>query len=69
MRNNLGKIRRMSGGMPQKELAENAGVTRQTIVAIENGKCNPSVKLALRLARVLAVRVEDLFVLTEEDHE
>jgi putative transcriptional regulator len=69
MRNNLGEIRRMSGGMTQKELAEGAGVTRQTIIAIENGRHNPSVKLALKLARLLAVRVEDLFALTEEDYE
>jgi len=59
----------MSGGMTQRELAERAGVTRQTIIAIENGNYNPSVKLALKLARALAVRVEDLFALTGEDYE
>jgi len=69
LRNNLGEIRRMSGGMTQRELAERAGVTRQTIIAIENGNYNPSVKLALKLARALAVRVEDLFALTGEDYE
>lgn len=57
----------MAGGMTQEELARTAGVSRQTIVAVERGRYNPSVKLALKLARALLVRVEDLFELTEED--
>ena len=57
----------MAGGMTQEELACTAGVSRQTIVAVERGRYSPSVKLALKLARALLVRVEDLFELTEED--
>ncbi len=57
----------MAGGMTQEELARTAGVSRQTIVAVERGRYNPSVKLALKLARALLVRVGDLFELTEED--
>jgi len=53
--------------MTQQDLAGLAGVSRQTIVAVERGRYNPSVKLALKLARALLVRVEDLFELTEED--
>ena len=53
--------------MTQEELARNVGVSRQTIIAVERGRYNPSVKLALKLARLLLVRVEDLFELTEED--
>ena len=47
----------------QQELAERIGVTRQTILSIEKGKYTPSVALALQLAVVLGVRVEDLFQL------
>ena len=69
MRNLLAVKRRMTGGMTQEELARTAGVSRQTIVAVERGRYNPSVKLALKLARALLVQVEDLFELTEEDDE
>ena len=67
MRNLLTEKRRAAGGMTQEELARNVGVSRQTIIAVERGRYNPSVKLALKLARALLVRVEDLFELTEED--
>lgn len=68
MRNLLAVKRRMTGGMTQEELARCVGVSRQTIVAVERGRYNPSVKLALKLARALLVRVEELFELTEEDN-
>jgi putative transcriptional regulator len=56
--------------MTQQELARRAGVTRQTILSIEKNKFRPSVELALRLARVFEVKVEDLFELAgEEDGE
>lgn len=48
-------------------LAERTGVTRQTIFAIEKGTFNPSVKLALKMARVFGVPVEDIFALEEGD--
>ncbi|MCD6283528.1 helix-turn-helix transcriptional regulator [bacterium] len=67
MRSHLAERRRMAGGMTQQDLAGLAGVSRQTIVAVERGRYNPSVKLALKLARALLVRVEDIFELTEED--
>lgn len=63
----MAERRRMAGGMTQQDLAGLAGVSRQTIVAVERGRYNPSVKLALKLARALLVRVEDIFELTEED--
>lgn len=47
--------------MTQQELAARAGVSRQTIHSIETGRCIPSVGLALRLARILGVAVEQLF--------
>lgn len=47
--------------MTQEELATRAGVTRQTVIAIEAGKYNPSLLLAFRLARALDVPITDLF--------
>jgi putative transcriptional regulator len=55
------KIRRVLADLTQEDLAQQAGVTRQTVLAIEKGNYAPSVVLALRLARVLKCTVEDLF--------
>lgn len=63
--NNLRRHRLASDGMTQQELADLAGVTRQTIHSIEKGRYNPSVALALRLSRVFGVTVEDIFRLEE----
>jgi putative transcriptional regulator len=52
--------------LTQQELADRVGVTRQTILAIERGRYNPSVGLALRLAAVFGVPVEVLFSLDGE---
>ncbi len=51
----------MLDGMTQQELAERVGVTRQTILSIEGGRYNPSVGLALLLADVFGVPVDQLF--------
>ena len=70
IRNALRRHRLMADGMTQQDLADRVGVTRQTILSIEKGRYNPSVGLALRLARVFGVPVEELFALEEgEDHE
>jgi putative transcriptional regulator len=53
--------------MTQADLAERVGVTRQTIHSIETGKYNPSIELALRLARALGLAVEDLFELDDQE--
>ena len=47
--------------MTQKDLAAHVGVTRQTILAIENGKYAPTLELAFRIARHFGVGVEDVF--------
>lgn len=52
--------------MTQENLAKAVGVSRQTIIALERGKYNPSVKLALRLAVMLKAKVEELFILEKE---
>ncbi|WP_366838948.1 substrate-binding domain-containing protein [Nostoc sp. LPT] len=64
--NNLKAIRNRLG-MSQQELANIAGVTRQSIGAVETGQCAPSVTISLRLAKALGCKVEDLFWLKEED--
>ncbi len=63
--NHLKKHRLLAGGMTQQELAERVGVSRQTILSIEKGRYNPTIGLALRLAAVFEVAVEDLFSLEE----
>lgn len=48
-------------GLTQGELASKCGVRRETIVNLERGKYNPSLKLALKICTVLQARVEDIF--------
>jgi putative transcriptional regulator len=67
MENKVRYYRFMNNEMTQQELADRAGVARQTIIAIEKGAFNPSVKLALKLARIFGVAVEELFSLDEKD--
>ena len=57
---------REKAGYKQNELAEMVGARRETIVHLENGKYNPSLKLAMDIAKVFGVPVEELFVFTEE---
>ena len=59
-------FRFINGEMSQAELADRAGVSRQTIGAIEGGDYSPSVWLAIRLSRILGVTVEELFISGEE---
>ncbi len=61
MRNHIKELR-MGLGMTQEQLAERAGVRRETIVFLEQGKYNPSLKLAHDIAAVLKTRLDDLFV-------
>lgn len=66
LKNNLKTFRFMNGQMTQQELAEKVSVTRQTIYAIESGKFNPSVKLALLIAMTFHASVEEIFYLEGE---
>jgi len=59
--NNVRRLRFDNGEMTQQQLADRAGVTRQTIIAIEAGKYAPSLPLAFRIARAFGVGVEDVF--------
>ena len=53
--------------MTQEKLARRVGVTRQTIIAIENGRYLPSLKLAFKLAKTFNVKIEDLFEYDESE--
>lgn len=59
--NNIRKLRFMTNEMTQQELADRTGVTRQTMVAIENGKYSPTLDLAFRIARVFNVPLNEVF--------
>jgi len=67
MKNRMKEFRFKNGEMTQDNIARMAGVSRQTIIAVEKGKFNPSVKLALKLANILHCTVEELFELEEGD--
>lgn len=62
---NLKSIRK-AAGLTQAELAQKIQVSRQTVISMERGDYAPSVYLALRLARLFNVSVEDIFSLSEE---
>lgn len=66
IRNNIRRLRFENGEMTQEELASRAGCTRQTIIALEQGKYVPSIELAFRIARVFGVSVEEVFQYTDE---
>jgi len=61
--NNIRRLRFFADEMTQMELAEKAGVSRQTIVALEAGKYTPSLELAFRIAEVFGVEIGEVFEL------
>jgi len=60
------KVFRAMRDLTQEALAKEIGVTRQTVIAIERGKYNPSLELAFKLARYFDVSIEDIFVYESE---
>lgn len=60
MKNRL-KVFRAMHDLTQEALAYKLGVTRQTIVSIENGRYDPSIRLALGIAKLFDVKIEDIF--------
>ena len=62
MTNKIKELRKAQG-YRQEDLAEALGVSRQTIIAIENNKYNPTLELAMKMARYLITTVEDLFTI------
>lgn len=65
MENKIKELRKLKK-MRQEDLAAKLHVTRQTINAIENNKYNPTLELAMRLARLLDSTVEEVFILNED---
>jgi putative transcriptional regulator len=59
--NSIRRLRFERGEMTQAELAERVGVTRQTVIAIEQGRYSPSLEMAFEIAHVLGVPLEDVF--------
>lgn len=59
--NNIRKLRFFRDEMTQQQLAEKAGVTRQTIIAMEQDKYSPSLELAFRIAHIFGVPLEEVF--------
>ena len=64
---NLIKVERARHNMSQQELADILGITRQSVYAIEGGKFVPSTFLALKIAKLFQVKVEDIFLLEESE--
>ena len=65
MKNNIEALRRVQG-IGQEQLARALGVSRQTISSLENGRYNPSILLAHRIAVFFGKQIEDIFIFEEE---
>ena len=59
--NSIRRLRFDNGELTQAELAERIGVTRQTVIAIEQGRYSPSLELAFQIAHALKVPLDDVF--------
>jgi putative transcriptional regulator len=68
MRNRL-KVLRAEHDLTQEALATRIGVSRQAIIAIENGKYDPSLPLAIRIAQLFRQPVESIFLLEDAAHD
>jgi putative transcriptional regulator len=67
--NRIRALRFAHDEMTQAELAERIGVTRQTVIAIEQGRYSPSLEMAFRIARVLGVPLDDVFQYPDSTEE
>lgn len=65
MKNRIEEIRNQRG-MRQEELAKLLGVSRQTISSLENGRYNPSIGLAYKVAKLFGRTIEEVFIFEEE---
>ncbi|PFG18398.1 putative transcriptional regulator [Propionicimonas paludicola] len=65
MKNQLAELR-TAKGWTQQQLADLVGVSRQTVISLEQGRYNPSIILAFRLARTFETEIEKLFLYEEE---
>ena len=67
--NSIRALRFAHGEMTQADLADRVGVTRQTVIAIEQGRYSPSLEMAFRIARVFSVPLDDVFHYPDEPGE
>lgn len=65
--NEIRMLRFRQGEMTQAELAQRLGVTRQTVIAIEQGRYSPSLEMAFQIARVFGVPLDDVFQYPAEE--
>ncbi len=65
--NNIRALRTERGDMTQADLAELLGVTRQTVIAIEQGRYSPSLEMAFQIARALQVTLDEVFHYPDQD--
>ncbi len=65
MKNRLEELRKTCG-LTQEELADRLEVSRQTIISLENGRYNPSLILALKIAKLFGLSIEEVFLYPEE---
>ena len=68
MKNKLEEIRKKHG-ITQEELASILEVSRQTIGSLENGRYNPSILLAFKIAKYFNLTIEEIFIYQEEDND
>ncbi len=68
MKNRLEEIRKQNG-IKQEELAEALEVSRQTIGSLENGRYNPSIILAFKIARFFGMTIEEIFIYEEDEKQ
>ena len=66
MKNRIEAIRK-ERGIRQEDFAKSMGVSRQTISSLENGRYNPSIFLAYKIARYFGMTIEEVFIFEEED--
>jgi len=66
--NNQIRELRVQHNMTQEQLAELVGVSRQSIIAIENQRYNPSLELAYKISKAFRKRIEDVFIFEKEDN-
>ena len=67
MKNRIEAIRKAQGIL-QEEFAKSMGVSRQTISSLENGRYNPSILLAHKIAKYFGMSIEEVFIFDEEEH-
>ena len=67
--NSIRTLRFAHGEMTQAELADRIGVTRQTVIAIEQGRYSPSLEMAFRIARVFRRPLDDVFQYPDDPEE